>query len=57
MELNSNIKTVTDTFFSKDNISTLNKRLLDKNNLLEINKDDKKKIIDLLIKNMKSVYK
>ena len=43
MELNSNIKTVTDTFFSKDNISTLNKRLLDKNNLLEINKDDKKK--------------
>ena len=57
MELNSNIKTITDTFFSKDNISTLNKRLLEKNNLLEINKDGKKKIIDLLIKNMKFVYK
>jgi hypothetical protein len=57
MELNGNIKTITDIFFSKDNISTLNKSLLDKNNLLEINKDGKKKIIDLLIKNMKSVYK
>jgi len=57
MELNGNIKTITDIFFSKDNISTLNKSLLEKNNLLEINKDGKKKIIDLLIKNMKSVYK
>ena len=57
MELNGNIKTITDIFFSKDNISTLNKSLLEKNNLLEINKDGKKKIIDLLIKNMKYVYK
>ena len=57
IELNGQVKTITDTFFSKDNISTLNKKLLEKNNLNEINKDGKKKIIDLLIKNMKSVYK
>jgi hypothetical protein len=57
MELNSQVKTISDTFFSKDNISAINKRLLEKNNLNEINKEGKKKIIDLLIKNMKSVYK
>ena len=57
IELNSQVKTITDTFFSKENISTLNKKLLEKNNLTEINKDGKKKIIDLLIKNMKLVYK
>jgi hypothetical protein len=57
MDSNGQIKTITDTFFSKENISALNKKLLEKNNLLEINKDGKKKIIDLLIKNMKLVYK
>ena len=57
IELNGQVKTITDTFFSKENISTLNKKLLEKNNLTEINKDGKKKIIDLLIKNMKLVYK
>ena len=57
MDSNGQIKTITDTFFSKENISGLNKKLLEKNNLLEINKDGKKKIIDLLIKNMKLVYK
>ena len=57
MDLNSQVKTISDTFFSKENISTLNKRLLEKNNLAEINKEGKKKIIDLLIKNMKTVYK
>ena len=57
MDSNGQIKTITDTFFSKENISGLNKKLLEKNNLLEINKDAKKKIIDLLIKNMKLVYK
>lgn len=57
MELNSQVKTISDTFFSKDNISSLNKKLLEKNNLSEISKEGKKKIIDLLIKNMKSVYK
>ena len=57
MEVNSQVKTISDTFFSKENISSLNKRLLEKNNLNEINKEGKKKIIDLLIKNMKAVYK
>ena len=57
MDSTGQIKTITDTFFSKENISGLNKKLLEKNNLLEINKDGKKKIIDLLIKNMKLVYK
>ena len=57
IELNGQVKTITDTFFSKDNISSLNKKILEKNNLTEINKDDKKKIIDLLIKNMKIIYK
>ena len=57
MELNGQVKTISDTFFSKENISSLNKKLLEKNKLTEINKDDKKKIIDLLIKNMKIIYK
>jgi len=57
MELNGQVKTITDTFFSKENISSLNKKLLEKNKLTEINKNDKKKIIDLLIKNMKIIYK
>jgi len=57
IELNAQVKTITDTFFSKENISTLNKKLLEKNKLTEINKNDKKKIIDLLIKNMKIIYK
>ena len=43
MDSNGQIKTITDTFFSKENISGLNKKLLEKNNLLEINKDGKKK--------------
>ena len=57
MELNGQVKTITDTFFSKENISSLNKKLLEKNKLTEISKNDKKKIIDLLIKNMKIIYK
>ena len=57
IELNGQVKTITDTFFSKENISLLNKKLLEKNKLTEINKNDKKKIIDLLIKNMKIIYK
>ena len=57
MEINGQVKTITDTFFSKENISSLNKKLLEKNKLTEINKNDKKKIIDLLIKNMKIIYK
>jgi hypothetical protein len=48
---------VQDLFFSKDNISSLNRQLLDKYNLNDISKDGKKQIIDLLIKNMKSVFR
>jgi hypothetical protein len=57
MELNGQVKTITEIFFSKENISSLNKKLLEKNKLTEITKNDKKKIIDLLIKNMKIIYK
>jgi hypothetical protein len=48
---------IKDKLFSKDTISNLNKQLLEKFNLTEINKDSKKKVIDILIKNMKVVYK
>ena len=48
---------IKDILFSKDTISTLNKKLLEKFNLNEINKDSKRKVIDLLIKNMKTVYR
>ena len=48
---------IKDVLFSKETISNLNKQLLDKFNLTEINKEGKKKVIDLLIKNMKVVYK
>ena len=48
---------IKDKLFSKDTISNLNKQLLEKFNLTETNKDSKKKVIDILIKNMKVVYK
>jgi len=51
------LETIQKTLFSKDNISGINKILLEKFNLGEIPKDNKKKVIDILIKNMKSVYK
>jgi hypothetical protein len=51
------LETIQKTLFSKDNISGINKILLEKFNLGEISKDNKKKVIDILIKNMKSVYK
>ena len=57
LESNVQIKTVQDVFFSKENISKLNKLILDKNNMVNAHKDVKKKIIDTLIKNMKNIYK
>jgi len=51
------IESIQKTLFSKDNISGINKMILEKFNLLEISKDNKKKVIDILIKNMKTVYK
>ena len=50
-------KLIQETLFSKENISNINKKLLEKYNLMEINRDNKKKIIELLIKNMKTVFK
>lgn len=57
LEMNGKVITVQDTFFSKDNISTLNKKILEKNNLQDIPKEGKKHIIDLIIRSMKTVYK
>lgn len=48
---------VANIFFSKDNIAGLNKLVLEKNNLLNVNKDTKAQIVNLLINNMKTVYK
>ncbi len=57
VEMNGQVRTIQDMFFSKENISSLNKKLLEKNRLNDIPKESKKQIIDLLIKNMKGVYK
>lgn len=57
VEMNGQVRTIQDMFFSKENISNLNKKLLEKNRLNDIPKESKKQIIDLLIKNMKGVYK
>jgi hypothetical protein len=57
LEMNGKLITVQDTFFSKENISTLNKKIIEKNNFHDIPKEGKKQIIDLIIKSMKIVYK
>lgn len=57
LEINGQIKTIQDIFFSKENIIGINKKLLEKHNLADVSKETKKKVIDLLIKNMKMVYK
>lgn len=57
LEMNGKLITVQDTFFSKENISTLNKKIIEKNNFHNIPKEGKKQIIDLIIKSMKTVYK
>jgi hypothetical protein len=44
-------------FFSKDSISGLNKFLLQQNNLNNLNRDGKQEIINILVKNMKNVYR
>jgi hypothetical protein len=50
-------KQIQDTLFSKDNISLLNNQILEKFKLKDTNKDNKKKIIEVLVKHMKFVYK
>ena len=44
-------------FFSKDSISGLNKFLLQQNNLNNLNRDGKQEVINILVKNMKNVYR
>lgn len=44
-------------FFSKDCISNLNKILLQQNNLNNLNRDGKQEVINILIKNMKMIYR
>ena len=44
-------------FFSKENISNLNKILLEQTNKQNISRDSKQEIINLLIKNMKIIFK
>lgn len=51
------IKEIQSMFFSRENISCLNKQLLNALNKINTDRDDKKHIIDILIENMKKVYK
>jgi hypothetical protein len=44
-------------FFSKKNIKGLNSKLLNKNNLESISREEKKRIVNILIGNMKKIYK
>jgi len=44
-------------FFSKDNISSLNKLLLQQSNYQNLTREGKQELIDILIKNMKIIYK
>ena len=43
-------------FFSKNNITTLNTRLIEKININNLTEQQKKIILDILVKNMKSVW-
>jgi hypothetical protein len=44
-------------FFSKECIASLNKILLQQNNLNNLNRDGKQDVINILIKNMKMIYR
>ena len=44
-------------FFAKENIATLNKHILEKLEAQHIDRNGKEELINILIKNMKSVYK
>ena len=48
---------VQNIFFSKDNIAELNKTILEKTNMHNLNREGKQEFITLLVKNMKIVYK
>ena len=44
-------------FFSKDTIAMCNKSLLSQGNLNNVSRENKQEIINLLVKNMKMVYR
>ena len=44
-------------FFSKDTIATCNKSLLSQGNLNDVSRENKQEVINLLVKNMKMVYR
>jgi hypothetical protein len=44
-------------FFSKETISGLNKILLQQSNYQNLNREGKEKLINILVKNMKVVYR
>ena len=44
-------------FFSKDTIGALNKTLMQQSNYQNLNREGKEKLINVLIKNMKTVYR
>ena len=48
---------VQNIFFSKDNIGELNKSILEKTNMHNLTREGKQEFINILVKNMKSVYK
>ena len=48
---------VQNIFFSKDNIAELNKTILEKTNMHNLNREGKQEFINILVKNMKTVYK
>jgi hypothetical protein len=53
----NNMNDLNSIFFSKNIISSLNKILLKECNLYNINREGKQEIVNILIKNMKLVYK
>ena len=56
-EQNQTQNQIQNLFFSKDTISGFNKIILQDQTLQNLSRDGKQEIIDLLIKNMKSIYK
>jgi len=51
---NNNIQNI---FFSKDNISNINKIVIEETKLLNASRETKQEIVNILIKNMKQIYK
>ena len=45
------------SFFSKEVVSTLNKLLVNECNLHNISREGKQEVVNILIKNMKNVYR